>query len=1059
MNEALLITRHLDTLEYLATRPGAKADLVERMLALHKKGLESESEAWRRRNYRLLVALDRPADLKQALFSWIRPEEADTHWRVTLGYLLAELNEIDSAIAEFETVEKADELRPAEYKVLADWYLVRDKREQRERALLGFYNTMPDHQISSLIYQRTAQIKQGFETGVPEDLDPEVASMFVALLRKTPNPNSYLSQLAELYRYTKDFRMLECVPEGIIGHSAIQVYPYLQTMATVHQHIRDEATSDLIFENIEKVRARSETKIDARGLDLLEMLVRRKASELLNQPGQHLPKALAAMKRAFAIDWDVGERRLMAQFLYSLGRISQESLAEEQLREMKILHRDEKTDSDRTTIGHLYAQLLWQYGRQNDALVTLESVLRDAENYSGGNLPQGTQNVLSTYLAYLVQRKHYTRAENEVFRILDQDIVSEMRRWVVVRKYQLYNETLSGKGEVSIGKGLTLYNNAKRLLMGELLKPDNNLRYQLVTALTSLYHTANSVKVGDAPADVKHFAYGAFDELVPFETANYQSLVTNVADSLRRLISYREGLAFLITRYEKEPASFRAQRKGAWRSYGSTMSNYRYHNKEALGALEPRLLKIVLGELRRELETRERIHNSIHWNPGNSYFWKQKKDDFVRVAEEVLKERYKSDQTVIYIAQYLHGGLDLHDRAIALLIAMYDKDRLDESAWALLVNYLEGAGRWGEVIRYLVPLVEFRPDQLQYRLRLMRAYHHGGQQKELVATLDAIDKRWHDKNLWNENTLGNVASTCHQTQLWQRAVEYYEELIPLHQRSQPARGIGNGTLSSYYSTLADCHLHLENTPAAVEAASGAIVSWGSGHSNRTGALQTLRNVLQKSKDLEGYVQLLEKEVEETGLENPILRKALGQVYLKQPNGIGQAIYHLTLAVESQPDDEETHRSLIAAYDKKGDAEGAIARVLEAAKLNRRNIVFFKDLGLRYEKLGRAKEAERARTNIVEALPNESEGHAMLAEIRGGQERWEEAAQHWGQVAIIRELEPTGLQRLADAQIKLGKNAAAAASLQKLLVKDWPSRFRNVHSEARNKLAALDKKAD
>tara|TARA_B110000037_G_scaffold219029_1_gene283296 strand:- start:44 stop:1885 length:1842 start_codon:yes stop_codon:yes gene_type:complete len=385
LNEALLITRHLDTLEYLATRPGAKADLVERMLALHKNGLESESEDWRRRNYRLLVALDRPADLKQALFSWIRPEEADTHWRVTLGYLLAGINDIDAAIAEFETVEKADELRSAEYKVLADWYLVRDKREQRERALLGFYNTMPDHQISNLISQRTAQIKQGFETGVPEDLDPEVASMFVALLRKTPNPNSYLSQLAELYRYTKDFRMLECMPEGIIGHSAIQVYPYLQTMATVHQHIRDEATSDLIFENLEKVRTRSETSIDARGLDLLEMLVSRKASEVLNQPGQHLPKALAAMRRAFAIDWDVGERRLMAHFLYSLGQISQESLAAEQLRVFKILHRDEKTDSDRTTIGHLYAQLLWQYGRQNDALVKLESVLRDTENYSDGN--------------------------------------------------------------------------------------------------------------------------------------------------------------------------------------------------------------------------------------------------------------------------------------------------------------------------------------------------------------------------------------------------------------------------------------------------------------------------------------------------------------------------------------------------------------------------------------------------------------------------------------------------------------------------------------------------
>ena len=83
---------------------------------------------------------------------------------------------------------------------------------------------------------------------------------------------------------------------------------------------------------------------------------------------------------------------------------------------------------------------------------------------------------------------------------------------------------------------------------------------------------------------------------------------------------------------------------------------------------------------------------------------------------------------------------------------------------------------------------------------------------------------------------------------------------------------------------------------------------------------------------------------------------------------------------------------------------------------------------------------------------------MLAEIRQKQDRWDEAAAHWEQVAIIRELEPTGLQRLADAQIKLGREAEATASLEKLLAKDWPSRFGNVHSDARNKLAEIEKKA-
>ena len=1058
-NEVILITRYLDTLEYLAAKPKTGAALVDRVLKFHQKGIGKSvnTDAWKRRHYRLLVALDRPADLKRALASWIRPEDADSQWRVTLGYLLAELNDIDGAIAQFEAVEAADELRPREYRTLADWYLVRDKREKREGALLGFYDAMPDHQISNLISGRTSQVRQGFENGAPEDLDPEVASMFVALLRKTPHPNNYVGQIAELYRYTKDFRLLECIPEGVIGHSAVQVYPYLQTMAGVHQHIRDEATSDQIFAHLETVRAREKTVIDARGLDLLEMLVRRKASEVLNEPGQHVPAALAAMKRAFARGWEKGERKLMAGFLYHLGRIAQEPLSTEQLREIDILHREEKVDADRTQIGHLRGQLLWSYARRDDALQVLEGVLRDAEDYGGGTLPQSAQPVLSTFVSYLTSQKHYARAERELFRVLDQDVVADMRRWLTDRKFQLYNAALSGGGEVSVGKGGTLYRNIEKLVLADLPQVDHMLRNQLVHRLADTYEIAHNAKIGDAAADLRTFAYGAFDELVPFATSNYQSLVSDLADTLRRMIGYREGLAFLITRYEKEPASFRAQRNGAWRSYGGTIASYRHHSKEGIGDLEPRLLRIVLAELRRELETRQPVRNSIYRH-HSTYFWKEKSGDFAKTAEAVLKERYQSDQSAIYIVQYLHDGLGLRDRAIAVLFDLYEKDRLDENARSLLANYLEGAKRWKEAIAVLVPLIEFRPDNIQYRFRLLKSYFHDGQREEQLAVLDAIDGRWHEKGWWNEGTLNSVAHTCYTTQLWGRAVEYYDELIPLHQRSQPNRGIGNGTLSSYFTYLAHCHRSLGDTPAAVEAASGAIVSWGRGHKNRGSALKTLEQVLRESKDLDGYIALLDKEVEETGLENPIVRKAIGRVLLGKPDGADAAIRHLKLAVENQPGDEETHRALVSAYDKKGEAEQAIAALLDAAKLNRRNVAFFKDLGERYEKLQRGGEAERARTNIVEALPNESEGHAMLAGIRQKQDRWEEAAGHWEQVSIIRELEPTGLQRLADAQIKLGRDSEAIASLEKLLAKDWPSRFGKVHRDARNKLAQLEKKA-
>jgi tetratricopeptide (TPR) repeat protein len=276
----------------------------------------------------------------------------------------------------------------------------------------------------------------------------------------------------------------------------------------------------------------------------------------------------------------------------------------------------------------------------------------------------------------------------------------------------------------------------------------------------------------------------------------------------------------------------------------------------------------------------------------------------------------------------------------------------------------------------------------------------------------------------------------------------------LHQRSQRNRGIGNGTLSGYYTRLADCHANLGDTAKAVEAAAGAIVSWGARHNQRTQALATLRNVLEKAKDLDGYIRLLDKQVAESGLENPIVRKALGEVMLGRKD-FPKAIANLRRAVESQPDDTETHKLLVAAYDGIGDADGALRQLLEAVGLSPRNLDLFKDLGARFEKSGRMDEAERARTGLVEALPNESEGHAMLAEIRQNQNRWPEAIAEWQRVAAIRSLEPTGLLNLAKAQAHEKLRDATKASAKKLLAREWPSRFGNVHAEASAILKAAD----
>src|SRR5204863_319787 len=100
---------YLATLAYLATRKGAAADLVERFLKFVDQQLlvEPDNGSWKLLKYKLLLALDRPKDLQDAVTVWMKADDADSRWRLTLGYLLAELGSVPAAIALFEGTEVA----------------------------------------------------------------------------------------------------------------------------------------------------------------------------------------------------------------------------------------------------------------------------------------------------------------------------------------------------------------------------------------------------------------------------------------------------------------------------------------------------------------------------------------------------------------------------------------------------------------------------------------------------------------------------------------------------------------------------------------------------------------------------------------------------------------------------------------------------------------------------------------------------------------------------------------------------------------------------------------
>jgi tetratricopeptide (TPR) repeat protein len=1046
---AILRHRFLTTVANVTVRKDAGAALIERLLKYVDQGVAVDGEEghWKLVKYQLLVALDRPKDLETALRQWAKADEADSRWRVGLAYLLAEQGRLAEAVTHLEAVEKTDELDPAAYRTLADWYMVLNRRDAHERALIAAYKVREEWELQRLIADRLSPWQRG-DGHVPSELDKEVLLMFAALFEKSSYPANYLWQLQQFYQATRDFRLLAVLAHSVVGHTAGKAYPFLQGMQGIITDIHDEATVDELCAHLEKVRARAKTVVDRRALDLLEAQARRRAAELKNQAGPHGAAALAALQRAFKEQWTEGEPVLMADLLAALGAIAEQPLAKEQLRQLELLHREAKSGTaERLHIAHRYASALWGYTRKNEAIDLLQTALKERQDANGDVLPVSANDALGALVSFFEMSMQHDRGEKLLLAQLRKPAHAQQSRWLTDRLDQLYFNALQQDGRVSLGSGPTLYQALEHRLRDELSTPDQDHRYTTANLICQVYRTAFGKKLPGVADDLRAFAFTQLADVLRHQQSNYDSFVQVVAGTVADLIGPGEAVAFVLDRIDAEPAWLRYNNQDGWSRHAWALGQWRETAKTLPPAVDARLLKVVLAELRRDLGLRE-ARNQVLYYQHNSYYWREKEADFAKTTEEVLARRSQSGPAVEYIAQYFWRGLNHRDRAIEVLLTAHQQKLLDEGGQTQLVQYLHEVNRHGESNPILKPLVERRPDNAQYRVWLMHAYFRTGQHAELLALLKATDAFFHEKDRWNENLMATLARSTLENQLYEASAAYSKEAIGLRERTQPHRGIGDGVLSNYYVDLALAYAGLGKTPEAVDAASSAVVSWGQDHRNREQALNVLLQVLRNAKDLDAYVAHLDGQEAEKGLHNPIVRKAIGQVFAEKGKH-REAVTQLQQAAELQPNDADTYKRLLAEHDALNDPEGGVRQLLQAVQLSRRDSKLYQEMGRRLEALGRPREVERAYTSIVEMLPQESEGHALLAEIRQQQNRWGEAIAEWEQVARIRALEPTGLLKLTEAQIHERQWKQATETIKKLRSRSWPARFGDVEQQIRN----------
>lgn len=1045
-------TRAMSILMNAAARRSAPENLRERVLKYTDTAIEQATDSdgegftWKNRMFELLVALDRPKDLERHLERWISADDYKAPWQLALGRLLAEQGRIEEAILLFETVEQKSPLSPADYETLSNWYLVEDRRDKYDQARIDAFHVMRDHEIRNWIQQQLNPWRRR-DTTLPSELDARVLSAFIALFQKSQRPEDYVSLLRSFYQACGDFRLLKGIPDIVTGRSPQQVYPLLKELdSLILGEIRDEATADEIVDRIETLRATVESAIDLRALDLLEVIVERKSSELMNQPGPHADAALSSLKRAIDREWADGEPRLMADFLAALGNIPQTRLADEQMRQLETLHHQATPGTDdRLHIAYSLANGHFNsYGRREQGLAVMENAIREYEQSHPEGWPLHASEPLSGYVNFLEQVSRFAQAEELLDRFLKSPANPAIRNWLLNRQNQVFREALQSTGRVSLGEGKTLYVALIKRIKGLIENADAPFQYTLLTEVVRVYRAANDLQLKGVHDDLRVFAFQQFPRLLKSQTHQYRNLVNLFARALSDINGPRDALAFLMARVESWPQSMRHNWQDAWSQCGHDLARWWHETDGKARDLEPRLLDIVLTELRRSLTTRQR-RSSYFFRKHYSYYWSDKESEFARVAEEVLSERPDSSRTVNHVSEYLWNGLEHYARAIEIRLIAHRKGLLAPADLYQLVTWLHHQKRWAEAIPILEPLVNQSPDEMQYRTALLISYARSSRPEDRDRLLAETDEHFRRGGRWTESNIALLASTCVEVHLDPAAVKYYGELIPLAQRSRPDRGVGEGTVSHYYQQLSESHARLGNTKDAVDAASAAVIAWGPRHDQRTSAINQLNSVVRRAQELSRYVDHLDRQLAETGQDSPLIRRVIGEVFAER----GQhedAIAQLQLAAELQPFDRETHQALVRSYDALKDSRSAVDQILKQLDFDRHNLDLYKELAKRLK--GDERQSERAVTTLVEAAPKEAEHHEALAVIRQEQNRWGEAINHWKNVASLRALEPTGLLKLAEAQIHEERWSAALTTIGKLKARTWPSRFSNIESQIR-----------
>ncbi|MBM4370377.1 MAG: hypothetical protein FJ098_01900, partial [Deltaproteobacteria bacterium] len=1048
----MLRERLVLTLEYLATRDSGAGDLATSLLARIDGALERApgDTYWRIHRLRLLLALDRVDDMETSLRSWTVQGGPAPAWRRCLGWLLAETGRISEAIAQFEALRDTGELEGGEFAALADWYLVQGRSAERLASSRQRFMALPEYALNEL-YQRKAS--SAGVTGIPE-VDPETLDILTALLRKAQYPSNYAWQVQSLFQLTGDHRLIGTLAGGLLGHSPAAIYPVFQTLQALLNEVRDEASVDAAVSALDAVRPEAQSPTDRRALDLFRVALERRAAELLNQPGPHGKAALEALERARKEAWQKGERRLMAGFLEGLGMISWDALAKAQRETLQALLDGETPGSeDHLAIAGQLARLWWSYSLQEDAVKTLRRAMDAYLSRRGGVLSSSANGEAETLVGYLEQLGRHRDAEAFLGTVEQRAATVGQRWWARHRSLQVLAAALSVGGTASPGAGSVLYATLRDRLRAELTTQPPQRAWDIVSVLTWVLVIARDQRLGDATADLRGFLEDPLARILEHSVPNRQALIGSLADCLVNLAGPAEGIALLLGFMEDEPAWSASTWEGGWGAHSYRLSRWRQEARLP-GDLEARLLALVKVEVRRDLEMRRTLNgNMYHRSYGD--FWEEKAGDFAGVAKGLLAEHPDDGSFCEYAASYLDAGLARRVEAMEVLETCRGRGILADGALRTLVAWMMDAARYGDAQSVLTDLLERQPRDLELLAMSLECTCRAGDRKgETGPQLTRAEEALRASGAWGWAAQLRFALSLQRCGDAARAVPLFEAGIDGYLAIRGPMPDGDSSLSTWYQGLAQAQAQNGDVLKAVDAASAAVVAWGRNTTERQAALGALRQVLEAARDLDVVARDLDAQAKASGLENPTVRKALAAV-LAERGRDPEALVQLERALEASDGDPEVWDALVELHRRAMRPREAARARLGACRARPVEFSCWAEAASLFADAGETGDAERARTSIVEAAPDEADAHEVLARILEEQGRWMDALGRWRVVVRLREGSPAGFLGVALAALEARVLDEAQDALDHILSRTWPRIFDDVVRKARELKSRVD----